>query len=226
MLDASTVAADEGLSQLINDNYRMASWHDNTSRSRILVYPVNSGKQYNLVCTHPQHKSEDELAKQAQSGSRETTYDKRISLEAALDIYSDFEPRARRLIELADPNGFRVWKLQDIDEAPRWSVNRTVLLGDAAHAVLPFGFSGAGMAIEDSVVLAELLDETVRIGDIPTRLAKFEEVRKPRVARVRETSREIAKGKEDAGYVEEYFKFLSNYDAVEEGRRGLAELAE
>ena len=63
--------------------------------------------------------------------TRCVAYNQKASLDTVLSIYKDFDPRATRLFELADPEGFRVWKLVDMDEIPTWSRNSTVLLGDA-----------------------------------------------------------------------------------------------
>ena len=38
-----------------------------------------------------------------------------------------------------------------------WRVGRVVLIGDAVHATTPHLASGAGMAVEDALVLAEEL---------------------------------------------------------------------
>ena len=45
------------------------------------------------------------------------------------------------------------WLMLDAD----WYINRVMLIGDAAHATTPHLGQGAGMAIEDSLVLAETL---------------------------------------------------------------------
>jgi salicylate hydroxylase len=76
-----------------------------------------------------------------------------------------------------------------MDEIPRWSTKHTVLLGDAGHPVLPFGFSGASMAIEDAVTLATLLPSNIQPNQIEDRLELYEKIRKPRIGRVREHSR-------------------------------------
>ena len=39
-----------------------------------------------------------------------------------------------------------------------WHQERTVLIGDAAHATTPHLASGAGLAVEDAIVLAEELE--------------------------------------------------------------------
>jgi salicylate hydroxylase len=46
------------------------------------------------------------------------------------------------------------WALYDRDPLEKWSVGRATLLGDSAHAMLPYLGTGAGMALEDACVLA------------------------------------------------------------------------
>ena len=76
---------------------------------------------------------------------------------------------------------------------PRWSRDRVVLLGDAAHATTPGIGQGAAQAIEDAVVLADRLGAgagphrraaRVRVGSPPARQAGAEAVapRRPRRA--------------------------------------------
>lgn len=110
-----------------------------------------------------------------------------------------------------------------MDDHPDWSLNRTTLLGDACHAVLPFGFSGASMAIEDGVTLFTLLTPDIKVEDIPGRLKLYEEIRRPRVSRVRETSLEGAKGLETKESMQDYLMFLGSHDAVEHAKQVLSE---
>ena len=58
-----------------------------------------------------------------------------------------------------------------------WSKGRVVLIGDAAHASSPHIAQGAAMAIEDAVVLADLLAEQQ---DVAAALQEFERRRFPR----------------------------------------------
>ena len=154
---------------------------------------------------------------------RLVAYNEKISFDDVLGIYGDFDPIAKRLFSLADPNGFRVWRLKDMDDHPSWSLNRTTLLGDACHPVLPFGFSGASMAIEDGATLATLLPSNIRVEDVPHRLKLYEEIRRPRVSRVREASRDIALGLENKEFMHDYMIFLSSHDVVEHAKQVLTE---
>ena len=46
-----------------------------------------------------------------------------------------------------------------------WHRGRAILIGDAAHATTPHLASGAGLAVEDALVLAELLASDLLLGD-------------------------------------------------------------
>jgi salicylate hydroxylase len=72
-------------------------------------------------------------------------------------------------------------------EHDRWTSGSTALLGDAAHAMLPFAAQGAGMAIEDAAVLASCLAQGSE--NIPAALRRYAGLRQPRVNRVLRTAR-------------------------------------
>ena len=143
MLTKSDVQNDKIVSSAINDNFRMTSWAGQAKR--ILVYPVDFDRQLSVTCTHPAYLSDQEtsggvneatigmtsLARHLAMLTRLPAYNQKASLDTVLSIYKDFDARLIRLIELADPEGFRVWKLVDMDEIPTWSRHNTVLLGDA-----------------------------------------------------------------------------------------------
>jgi 2-polyprenyl-6-methoxyphenol hydroxylase-like FAD-dependent oxidoreductase len=64
---------------------------------------------------------------------------------------------------------------------PNWSHGRVVLIGDAAHATAPVWAQGAALAIEDALLLAELLatcEDWDRVG------LEYEHRRRPRVEHV------------------------------------------
>ncbi|QRM51633.1 NAD(P)-binding protein (plasmid) [Rhizobium sp. BG6] len=98
--------------------------------------------------------------------------------------------------DFASPLGPIVANLSDGIEAHRSAIEevpfstfiagRLVLIGDAAHASSPSMAQGAGMAIEDAVVLAECIS---RPQPLTSALAQFHELRKHRVAWVQKQSR-------------------------------------
>ena len=68
-----------------------------------------------------------------------------------------------------------------------WSTGRAVLLGDAAHAMLPFLGMGAAMAIEDAMILARALAAEPTVAGA---FARYQAVRIPRTTLLHAKSRE------------------------------------
>ncbi len=78
------------------------------------------------------------------------------------------------------------WGLYDRTPLPRWSQGRVTLLGDAAHAMLPFLGMGATMAIEDGWALARCLALEPNVGRA---LARYEAARRERCETMQAMSR-------------------------------------
>jgi len=55
------------------------------------------------------------------------------------ELVSDFEPRVRKLAELVQPEDCFLWKIAHLPKLKTWAngSGRVVLLGDAAHAMVP-----------------------------------------------------------------------------------------
>ena len=75
------------------------------------------------------------------------------------------------------------WPIATVDENGGWFCGRTVLIGDAAHAMTPHAAQGGAMALEDAITLAATL-----AAEEP-RLEDWEKARRRRVARVAALSR-------------------------------------
>ncbi|CEJ56610.1 Putative Salicylate hydroxylase [Penicillium brasilianum] len=96
------------------------------------------------------------------------------------------------LIEhMPDPSQWAIFEHPPISAFCR---SRVAILGDAAHASTPHQGAGAGQAIEDSHVLAELLgDSRVRTArDVVAAFKAYDEIRRPRSQRVVTSSKENA----------------------------------
>jgi salicylate hydroxylase len=76
-------------------------------------------------------------------------------------------------------SGIVKWGLYDRALLPQWSRGRVTLLGDAAHAMLPFLGMGAAMAIEDGWALARALSLETGVAEA---FARYETARQPRTA--------------------------------------------
>jgi kynurenine 3-monooxygenase len=98
--------------------------------------------------------------------------------QAVLDFFQQEFPDAAPLIpELASEfDAHPVGQLGSLHAFP-WHVDgRVLLLGDAAHAIVPFHGQGMNAAFEDCVVLDSLLD---RFEEWEPLFAEFERVRRP-----------------------------------------------
>lgn len=139
------------------------------SNAHLVTYPMAHGQQTNVVAIssgqwHDQGWSVPATATEA---------------SAAFTASRWSEP-ARAII--ASVTQWRKWALFMLPASATWTDGRVALLGDAAHAMLPFAAQGAGMAIEDAAVLAECLSEGAE--DTATALQRYAGLRRERVARV------------------------------------------
>ena len=100
-------------------------------------------------------------------------------------MFADFEGPVPKVLAQMDPATLLPGKLQQVS-LKKWSAGPVVVIGDAAHATLPTLAQGAGMAMEDALVLAECLGTAQ--GTLDEQLAAFERRRRKRVMWVQEQS--------------------------------------
>ena len=93
--------------------------------------------------------------------------------------FRSWHPRLRELLLTAPRPTW--WPLFGVSDG-HWTDNRQItLIGDAAHAMLPFAAQGAVMAIEDGYDLAAVVSSM----PVGAALVRYEALRRARVARVR-----------------------------------------
>ncbi|HEX4298254.1 MAG TPA: FAD-dependent monooxygenase [Devosia sp.] len=92
--------------------------------------------------------------------------------------------KAFEAITSAAKGAWGYWVVDTV-ETPSWGDGGIGLIGDAAHAMLPFQAQGAAMAIEDAAILAPLL---MTEPDAASAFRRFEAMRRARVERVRRLS--------------------------------------
>ena len=85
---------------------------------------------------------------------------------------------------LAAAHDWTAWPLYTV-ATPNWHDGNIGILGDAAHAMVPFQAQGAAMGIEDAAVLAPLL---ISERSAEAAFEKYEKRRQPRTARVARVS--------------------------------------
>ncbi len=105
----------------------------------------------------------------------------------ALQEFAGWHPQIGAIISAAEFTNR--WALYDRDPLPQWTVGRVTLLGDAAHAMLPYMAQGAVQSIEDAAVLAKCLACVDETNDVSAALRRYEEIRRPRTSRCQDGSR-------------------------------------
>ncbi|CAK7043495.1 MAG: 6-hydroxynicotinate 3-monooxygenase [Kerstersia gyiorum] len=152
-------------------------WWGPDHYTQIVTFPLNRGEDIFIFATTAQDSWQQESW---------TTPGHVDELRAA---YAGFHADARALLQACD----EVLKtaLYERDPLPVWSRGGVTLMGDAAHPMLPFMAQGAGMAIEDGVVLARCLADVdcADTGAVARALQQFEQARQARTSRVQLGSR-------------------------------------
>lgn len=142
--------------------------------ARILCYPVRHRKLLNYVAA---------VGKQTWQVE---SWSIRSEIDELLGHFDGYDPVIQEVISRTHPDQCMKWALFDREPLKRWTVGRVTLLGDAAHAMLPFLGQGAGMGMEDGLVLARYVEAEP---DIEVAFQRYEQHRMPRANRVQAESR-------------------------------------
>lgn len=147
--------------------------------AHLVAYPISAARQVNVVAIVP-----GTWNRPGWSAPGDAT-------ELKNAFASQRWPSTARML-LGAVDGWRRWALFTLPELGEWTSGAIALLGDAAHAMLPFAAQGAGMAIEDAAVLAKTLSESPAdtITDIPAALKRYGRQRRGRVLRVQRAARQ------------------------------------
>lgn len=167
-------------------------WWGPNPQTQIVTFPLNQGRETFVFATTGQERWTEE------------SWTSEGSVDELREVYRDFHPEARRLLDACD----RVLKsaLYEREPLPVWTVGTVTLLGDACHPMLPFMAQGAGMAIEDAVVLGRALAGAADRPRAAAALQRYEAARRERTARIQLASRgnEWMKGPGNADWVYGY----------------------
>jgi salicylate hydroxylase len=104
------------------------------------------------------------------------------------ETFADYCPEVRALLAAFPDEQCPQWGLHAREPLPTWHGGPVVLLGDAAHPMMPWFGQGAGSAIEDAVVLGRAA------AACNTLEAAFERYQQTRLPRVSELHRESLLG--------------------------------
>lgn len=139
-----------------------------------VYYYMSGGRKLNWLATGPT------------DGDKLESWSQTASKDEVLSAFGGWYDRPARVIE-ATGEVFAT-AMYDRNPLESWVRGRIALMGDAAHAMLPYHASGAGQGIEDAWVLARCLELG---GNEPAEaLKRFESLRLDRANRMVRHSRE------------------------------------
>lgn len=122
--------------------------------------------------------------------------------ELMIDKFSAFKGPAAQFLDEVARGDAQVYytAVEEVHLPLPWSKGRVVVIGDAAHSSSPFMGQGGAMALEDAVVLADILAEAHDVADT---LSRFGRRRFERCKLVQDVSRAVgvAGAMEDAAAV-------------------------
>ena len=145
-----------------------------------------------------------------------------ITHDVALAAFEGWHPAVVEMIS-AVPHSLR-WGLFAVRPLPSWRRGRAVLIGDAAHGMLPHHGQGANVTIEDAITLAELL-RAYRLDGFDEAMLRYQALRRVRTRTIQRsahaTSAVLHLADDDAGgrasylaRVPEKFGWIHAFDAL------------
>lgn len=140
-----------------------------------MTYPMASGKSFNLVLSHP-----------------DTGSDKCQSPTEVLDEmrrnFAGWDKQLVKLISLIHTT--MKWPLMRLPAIPAYlhASSKLLVLGDGAHAMLPYMSQGAAMAVEDGAALAQALHLAADPWEVKTLLKLWNDIRVERSSQMQEAS--------------------------------------
>ncbi|WP_375038059.1 salicylate 1-monooxygenase [Acinetobacter sp. RW6] len=149
----------------------------------ILTFPIRKGEQINIVafCSN----REDTVL------PTDTPWTRPVDKAQMLSDFSDWSESCQTLLGLIEEP--TIWALHEIEELSTYqsASGHVILMGDAAHAMLPHQGAGAGQGLEDALILAALLaTKNLQVDQLTDVSSIYEKLRLKRACRVQQTSRE------------------------------------
>ena len=144
----------------------------------IVSYPVRGSRHFNVVAITPQSCASHITHRTHETGGGKL-----------LKFFCKWDTDIIQL--LGSTSHWQGWPLNQINPAGSWVRGSTVLIGDAAHAMLPYAAQGGAAAIEDAAMLAACVSKSSN--DLPAAFSNYEKLRKPRATKIWQLARKNQK---------------------------------
>ncbi|KAH8819183.1 hypothetical protein F5884DRAFT_759808 [Xylogone sp. PMI_703] len=141
----------------------------------VMTYTIAAGKSFNMVLSHVDR-------------TDPATWKPENAISDMRKEFSGWDSRLVKIINMID-NTLK-WPLLSSSPLPTWIApgNKVVIIGDAAHAMVPYMSQGAAMAVEDGAALAAVLSLISDPTEVPEALQVFEEERMKRAGQMQQAS--------------------------------------
>lgn len=149
----------------------------------ILTFPIRQGEEINIVA-FKSDRNDTVL-------SENTPWTMPTDKAEMLADFADWSESTKALLNLIDAP--TIWALHEIEPLETYQniFQNVVLIGDAAHAMLPHQGAGAGQGLEDALVLAQLfMVPELGVAHLTQVSNIYEKLRKERAIRTQNTSHE------------------------------------
>ncbi|KAF6827124.1 salicylate hydroxylase [Colletotrichum plurivorum] len=193
---------------------------------RIVTYPCRDGEVLNCIGI---------FHSEVGTSTKEDWHEP-VDKSHLLERFSNFHPSVLALLDKASE--VKQWPLLYRAPIPTWRKGRTILIGDAAHPMLPHQGQGGAQAIEDGIALGICLSNASG-ADVAERLEVFEGIRRNRASaitifsnaaqdeadKIREAASEFVQPVERIPTKpEEFYDFHFGYDIIQDSVARMKEL--
>uniref|UniRef100_A0A0W0FSV0 FAD-binding domain-containing protein n=1 Tax=Moniliophthora roreri TaxID=221103 RepID=A0A0W0FSV0_MONRR len=131
----------------------------------------HASKEYSLLLSYS---IDDDLSEYREN------WTKRYSVDHFDLDYDRFEPSVRKLLQLAEYTIPTSYANRPLFDSLVCDNGHLVLVGEAAHPLVPGGVQPTAMCLEDAEILGSLLSRIQAKEDLPRLLSAYEELRLPR----------------------------------------------
>lgn len=155
---------------------------------RLIMGPAREGSVYSFVGLVPDTRmNEDSDSKQS--------WISKGDVHLMLETFKDYPEWIKSVFKLSKELG--LWQLRDLDPLETWTKGRVILIGDAAHAMLPTQGQGASQAVEDAEALGAFFEgfatEIHQVEQVESILQQVSQCRRDRATLIQKYSRDAAR---------------------------------